>query len=62
MASRRFRDPARQPAPLGLTRRQLLARSAGLGVLLGGGVPLLQACGGGSESASGEPIADGLEP
>ncbi|MFM7252749.1 MAG: spermidine/putrescine ABC transporter substrate-binding protein [Ilumatobacteraceae bacterium] len=63
MASRRFRDPARQHAPLGLTRRQLLARSAGLGVLLGGGVPLLQACGGsGSESASGEPIADGLEP
>ena len=45
------------------SRRDFLARSAQLGVLLGAGVPLLQACG--SSSSSGavtKPIADGLSP
>ena len=47
------------------SRRQFLARSAQLGVLLGAGIPLLNACG--SDSGSGgdqstEPIADGLQP
>lgn len=46
------------------SRRQFLARSARLGVLLGAGVPLLHACGGDSSSngAVSDPIADGLEP
>ncbi|MCB0957579.1 MAG: spermidine/putrescine ABC transporter substrate-binding protein [Ilumatobacter sp.] len=47
------------------SRRQFLTRSAQLGILLGGGVPLLQACGDDDSSSGGEkagPIADGLEP
>jgi spermidine/putrescine transport system substrate-binding protein len=47
------------------SRRQFLARSAQLGVLLGAGVPLLNACGGDSGSSGSketDPIADGLEP
>jgi len=47
------------------SRRQFLARSAQLGVLLGAGIPLLNACGsdsGGSGDQSTEPIADGLQP
>lgn len=45
------------------TRRDFLSRSAQLGVLLGAGVPILQACGGNDKkSTSREPIADGLEP
>ena len=47
------------------SRRQFLARSAQLGVLLGAGIPLLQACGGddgGSSGEAAEPIADGLTP
>ncbi|MFN8019957.1 MAG: spermidine/putrescine ABC transporter substrate-binding protein [Acidimicrobiales bacterium] len=47
------------------SRRQFLARSAQLGVLLGAGVPLLNACGGDSGSSKGkktDPIADGLQP
>ena len=47
------------------SRRQFLARSAQLGVLLGAGIPLLNACGGDSGSSgdqSTEPIADGLQP
>eukprot|EP01041_Mallomonas_annulata_P041616 gene41616-65731_t len=47
------------------SRRQFLARSAQLGVLLGAGIPLLNACGGdsgGSGEQSTEPIADGLQP
>jgi spermidine/putrescine transport system substrate-binding protein len=46
------------------SRRQFLARSAQLGVLLGAGVPLLNACGG-SSSGSGKvtaTIKDGLAP
>jgi spermidine/putrescine transport system substrate-binding protein len=47
------------------SRRDFLARSAQLGLLLGAGAPLLQACGG-SDSASGKKqtkgIADGLQP
>ena len=47
-------------------RRQFIQRSAQLGVLLGAGVPLLQACGssdgGGGARAVTDPIADGLEP
>ncbi len=46
------------------SRRDFLARSAQLGVLLGAGVPLLQACGSKSGSSGGkvDPIADGLKP
>lgn len=48
------------------TRRQFIGQSAGLGVLLGAGIPLLSACGGGDDDgdsgAEGEPIADGLDP
>ena len=56
------------------SRRQFLARSAQLGVLLGAGIPILQACGGDSDGglssapdsgseADGVPaIADGLSP
>lgn len=47
------------------SRRDFLARSVQLGVLLGAGVPLLQACGGSDASSGGkktEPIADGLKP
>jgi spermidine/putrescine transport system substrate-binding protein len=47
------------------SRRQFLARSAQVGVLLGAGIPLLNACGGdsgGSSDQSTEPIADGLQP
>jgi spermidine/putrescine transport system substrate-binding protein len=47
------------------SRRDFFARSAQLGVLLGAGVPLLQACGGSSSSSGGKvtkSIADGLEP
>jgi spermidine/putrescine transport system substrate-binding protein len=46
------------------SRRDFLARSARLGVLLGAGIPLLQACGG-SSSGKGKvtkTIADGLSP
>ncbi|MCX6522187.1 MAG: spermidine/putrescine ABC transporter substrate-binding protein [Actinobacteria bacterium] len=47
------------------SRRQFLARTAQVGVLLGAGIPLLNACGGdsgGSGDQSTEPIADGLQP
>lgn len=47
------------------SRRDFLARSAQAGVLLGAGIPLLQACGGDSASSGGKVtkgIADGLEP
>jgi spermidine/putrescine-binding protein len=46
------------------SRRDFLARSVQLGVLLGAGVPLLQACGGSDSSSGGkktDPIADGLK-
>ena len=45
------------------TRRDFLARSAQLGVMLGAGVPLLQACADNNKkSAKKTAIADGLEP
>ena len=45
------------------SRRDFLARSAQLGVLLGAGVPLLQACGGSDKATSKKSaIADGLQP
>ena len=45
------------------SRRDFLARSAQLGVVLGAGVPLLQACGdSGQKSVKTSAIADGLEP
>ena len=47
------------------SRRDFLARSAQLGVLLGAGVPLLQSCGSDSNASGGKvtkAIADGLEP
>jgi spermidine/putrescine transport system substrate-binding protein len=49
---------------MGTTRRQFIGQTASLGVLLGAGIPILQACGGDDdddESAS-ESIADGLDP
>lgn len=47
---------------MGITRRQFIGQSAGFGVLLGTGVPLLQGCGGDDDEASGDPIADGRDP
>lgn len=46
------------------SRRDFLARSVQMGVLLGAGVPLLQACGsdGGSSGPKTDPIKDGLQP
>ncbi len=47
------------------SRRDFLARSVQLGVLLGAGVPLLQACGSDGGTSGGkqtDPIADGLQP
>ncbi|MEQ1699840.1 MAG: spermidine/putrescine ABC transporter substrate-binding protein [Ilumatobacteraceae bacterium] len=46
------------------SRRDFLARSAQMGVLLGAGVPLLQACGGsdGERTKVSKGIADGLQP
>ena len=46
------------------SRRHFLARSAQLGLLLGAGVPLLQACGSSSTSSGKrtDPIKDGLQP
>ena len=47
------------------SRRQFLSQSARLGVLLGAGVPILQACCGSSSGGSGKKtasIADGLKP
>lgn len=46
------------------SRRDFLARSAQMGVLLGAGVPLLQACGGGDDERTkvSKGIADGLQP
>jgi spermidine/putrescine transport system substrate-binding protein len=48
------------------SRRQFLAQSAQLGVLLGAGVPILNACGGGDSSGGSRKktaaIADGLKP
>jgi len=46
------------------SRRDFLARSVQLGVLLGAGAPLLQACGGSDDERSqvSATIADGLEP
>jgi spermidine/putrescine transport system substrate-binding protein len=47
------------------SRRQFLSQSARLGVLLGAGVPILQACGGSKSGGSGKKtaaIADGLKP
>ncbi len=47
------------------SRRQFLARSAQMGVLLGAGVPLLQSCGKNSSSSDRKvtkAIADGLQP
>lgn len=45
------------------SRRDFLARSAQFGVLLGAGVPLLQACGGDEQRTTvTKGIADGLPP
>lgn len=45
------------------TRRQFIGQSAGFGVLLGAGLPLLQACGGDvTRVAVTDAIGDGLEP
>ncbi|MDO8364268.1 MAG: spermidine/putrescine ABC transporter substrate-binding protein [Actinomycetota bacterium] len=45
------------------SRRDFLARSVQMGVLLGAGVPLLQACGGDTQRTKvSKPIADGLQP
>lgn len=49
---------------MGVTRRQFIGRSARLGLALGVGVPLLQACGGDDDAGGAvtESVADGLEP
>src|SRR5690606_32834670 len=49
---------------MGITRRQFIGQTAGFGVLLGSGIPLLSSCGGDDDAgdAESEPIADGLEP
>lgn len=55
----------RRPRSATTSRRQFLQGSAGLGILLGAGVPILGACGGGDDATGGtqrDPIADGLEP
>jgi spermidine/putrescine transport system substrate-binding protein len=44
------------------TRRQFIGQSAGFGLLLGAGIPLLQACGGDDDSEVTDSIEDGLEP
>ncbi len=50
---------------MGTTRRQFIGQSAGFGLLLGAGVPLLGACGGDDDDGDGavsDAIKDGLEP
>lgn len=49
---------------MGTTRRQFIGQTAGFGVMLGAGIPLLQACGGDDDDdgAVSEAIADGLDP
>ena len=48
---------------MGTTRRQFIGQTAGFGVMLGAGIPLLQACGGDDDDgAVSEAIDDGLEP
>ena len=45
------------------SRRDFLGHSTRLGLLLGAGIPLLQACGGDDKPSSrSEPIPDGLQP
>ena len=46
------------------TRREFIGHAAGFGVMLGAGVPLLQACGGDDDGdgAVSDAIADGLDP
>ncbi|MDW3215150.1 MAG: spermidine/putrescine ABC transporter substrate-binding protein [Ilumatobacteraceae bacterium] len=47
------------------TRREFIGHAAGFGVMLGAGVPLLQACGGDDDTGGGavtDAIDDGLEP
>ena len=49
---------------MGTTRREFIGQATGFGVMLGVGLPLLQACGGDDddEGAVTDGIADGLEP
>jgi spermidine/putrescine transport system substrate-binding protein len=49
---------------MGTTRREFIGQAAGFGVMLGAGVPLLQACGGDDDEGGTvtDGIADGLEP
>ena len=49
---------------MGTTRREFIGQAAGFGVMLGAGVPLLQACGGDDDEGGAvtDGIADGLEP
>ena len=48
---------------MGTTRRVFIGQAAGFGVMLGAGLPLLQACGGDDDDgAVTEGIDDGLEP
>jgi spermidine/putrescine transport system substrate-binding protein len=48
---------------MGTTRRQFIGQTAGFGVMLGAGIPLLQACGGDDDDgAVSEAIDDGLDP
>ena len=47
---------------MGTTRRRFIEQTAGLGALLGAGIPLLGACGSDEGSSSADPIRDGLSP
>lgn len=50
---------------MGISRRRFIGQSIGFGAMLGAGLPILGACGGGSDSGDGpvsEGIGDGLEP
>lgn len=50
---------------MGISRRRFIGQSIGFGAMLGAGLPILSACGGGSDSGDGpvsEGIGDGLEP
>ncbi len=49
---------------MGTTRRQFIGQTAGFGVMLGAGLPLLQACGGDDDDdgAVSDAIKDGLDP
>ena len=54
-AHRQFGAPEQTGDHVHSTRRQFIVQSAGLGVMLGAGIPLLSACGGDDDDAASEP-------